>query len=43
MLRFISAFIVSHIVRYGVHSRLDVASRQHLVLKKMIFPYQMYI
>ena len=38
-----SAFIVSHIVRYGVHSRLDVASRQHLVLKKMLFPYQMYI
>ena len=38
-----SAVIVSHIVRYGVHSRLDVASRQHLVLKKMIFLYQMYI
>ena len=35
MLRFISAFTVSHIVRYGVHSRRDAQERQHLYLKKV--------
>ena len=34
MLRFISAFRISHIVRYGVHSRRDARGRQHLSLKK---------
>lgn len=38
-----SAFIVSHIVRYGVHSRRDALRRQHLLSKKVKNPYQMYI
>ena len=42
MLRSISAFAVSHIVRYGVHSRRDALRRQHL-LSKVKNPYQMYI
>jgi len=40
---FFSAFSVSHIVRYGVHSRRDALERQHLFSKKLINPYQMYI
>jgi hypothetical protein len=42
MLRSISAFAVSHIVRYGVHSRRDALRRQHL-FSKIKNPYQMYI
>jgi len=38
-----SAFTVSHIVRYGVHSRRDAQPRQHLELKKVKKRYQMYI
>ena len=39
---FILAF-VSHIMRYGVHSRRDVLRRQHLYSKKLKKPIQMYI
>jgi len=38
-----SAFSVSHIVRYGVHSRRDALERQHLFFKNIKNPYQMYI
>ena len=43
MLRSISAFAVSHIVRYGVHSRRDARRRQHLYLKKIKKKLQPYI
>jgi hypothetical protein len=37
MLRFISAFAVSHIVRYGVHSRRESCFGQYLKSKNMLF------
>ena len=43
MLRFISAFCIEHLVRYGVHSRRDALRRQHLYSKKIKNPHQMYI